>query len=163
MSIDSSDPSPLPLPRFEGKVSLKTYEGYQSPYRGADPGMELLEDFSFIDKRSVKWTAHRLDIVDGASIPWFMQWIGTPYNRTYLGPAVLHDVYCRDKQRGWWDTHRMFYEAMLLNQVPKWKAYTMWTAVLTFGPKWKYTRKDAQFVEVQKEASFPDKMRSPDE
>ena len=128
---------------FEGFTSkpavpkLRLYDGTKSPYRGADPGMELLEDFSFVDKHDVVWTAHQYDITDGASIPWFSQpLIGKPYNRTYLGPAVLHDVYCRDKQRSKWATDRMFYESMMCNGVPMWKAYSMWTAVYTFGQWW---------------------------
>ena len=122
---------------FGGELRMSLYSGTESPYRGKDPGMELLADFSYTDCRGVKWTAYQSDIVDGASIPWFGQpLVGTPYNREYLGPSVLHDIYCRDRQRSKWATDRMFYEAMLTNGVPEWKAYTMWAAVYAFGSWW---------------------------
>ena len=122
---------------FVGELRMSLYDGTESPYRGKDPGMELLADFSYTDCNGVTWTAHQFDIVDGASIPWFGQpLVGTPYNRSYLGPSVLHDVYCRDGQRSKRETDRMFYEAMLTNEVPQWKAYAMWLAVSLFGPRW---------------------------
>lgn len=116
---------------------LRLYEGKDSPYRGADPGFEVMEDFSFVDSRGETWTAHAKDITDGASVPWFSQPIvGKPFDRPYLGPSVLHDMYCRDKTRSKWATDRMFYEAMICNGVPKWKAASMWAAVYAFGKWW---------------------------
>jgi hypothetical protein len=119
---------------------LKLYEpfdGHVSPYRGIDPGLELMEDFAFVDSNGLVWTAHKFDITDGASVPWFSQpMIGTPLNRSYLGPSVLHDVYCRDKPRTKWATDNMFYEAMICNGVDKLKAQSMWAAVYVFGQWW---------------------------
>jgi hypothetical protein len=124
-------------PHFVGTLRLSLYDGSDSPYRGSDPGMEILEDFAFVDCRDVTWTAYAHDITDGATIPWFGQpLVGTPYNRQYLGAAVIHDVYCRDKQRSRFDTNRMFYEAMLVGGVSQWKARLMYLAVIVGAPRW---------------------------
>lgn len=76
---------------------------------------------------------------DGASIPWWaIPIIGDPYSDEFLRAAVLHDHYCykENNVRGWRETHRMFYDALLAMEVPGAKAAIMYAAVYVGGPKW---------------------------
>ena len=99
--------------------------------------MKLIESLSFKDSKGVIWTAPKGSIIDGASIPrFFWRVIGAPLSGIYRRASVLHDVYCASKSRPHKQVHKMFYEAMLVDDVPKIKAKTMYRAVRMFGPKW---------------------------
>ena len=121
-------------PRFVGVLNLASKE---SPFAGSGGTMELKEDFGFIDSLGVVWTAHKGDVIDGASIPKvFKHIIGRSFQSSYLPAAVLHDVYCGTRSRSQRATSRMFYQAMITNGVNILKAYAMWFAVYRFGPQW---------------------------
>lgn len=78
---------------------------------------------------------------DGASIPRILQGILPAWGR-WSRAAIIHDYLCRalDEGRpvgvpGWGivgrrkDADAIFYEAMLVSEVPRPLAWTMWTAV----------------------------------
>jgi len=99
--------------------------------------IKLLEDISFIDSKDKKWTAKKGMPSDGASIPrTFWTLIGSPLQGPYVRPAVIHDQYCITRTEPWKMVHWMFYEAMLVAGVGKIKAKTMYTAVMSLGPRW---------------------------
>lgn len=104
---------------------------------GADRLMRLLEDFSFEDNNGIYWTAKAGSIIDGASIPKYLWMIvGDPFIGDYRRASVIHDVHCRDQIKTHEAVHRMFYDLMIADGVPKGKADRMYWAVRTFGPKW---------------------------
>jgi hypothetical protein len=100
--------------------------------------MRLTENVSFIDSKGVEWFACAGDIVDGASIPWFL-WraIGSPFVGKYRKASVIHDVYCKNKQRNSKRVHTLFHEIMIHDGVEPYKAHAMWLGVRLFGPRFK--------------------------
>jgi hypothetical protein len=101
------------------------------------PLFKLESDFRFKDPNGLLWTTPAGTEVDGASIPQsFWTFIGGPFEGPYIDASVIHDYYCRTKERTAHDTHRNFYYGMLAEQVPKWKANLMYWAVSTYGPSW---------------------------
>jgi uncharacterized protein DUF1353 len=122
-------------PRFVGVCSLSPYTGPDPYYQGEDAVscMQVTADFGFIDKYGVTWMAHKGDLTDGANLPEWSEWlIGGSFDSPYLAAAVLHDVWCRNKQRSWRDTDEMFREAMVVNGVSEPKAYAMYMAVYAY-------------------------------
>jgi len=130
-------------PMFEGVLELYP-EGCK-----ADRKCYLRNDITFTDPHNVKWRAGKRDknagsgietgLTDGASIPdWARGLIGDHYDPQYLMAAVVHDHYCYDENhvRGWRETHRMFYDALIALKVPELKAKIMYAAVYFGGPKW---------------------------
>lgn len=116
--------------RFSNTVKVEWPNGFKRE-------MRLLEDVSFIDNKGVVWTAHKGDLIDGASIPrafWAM--FGSPFVGLYRRPSVIHDVYCKSKEKPFADTHQMFYEACLSDGVGRKKAMLAGQAVKRFGPRW---------------------------
>ncbi len=105
-----------------------------------DPRTKILDaDLKFIDRGNTAWLAAKGDVTDGASIPeLFQPIIGGPWEANYLPAAVMHDHYTNRKHlvRTWWDTDRMFYQAMLVKDVGLIKASVMYYAVYVFGPHW---------------------------
>ncbi len=115
---------------FDNTVKTEWLEG--EPHK-----MRLLEVVVFTDKHGLEWTAKKDAIIDGASIPkFFWRVIGSPFVGLYRRPSVIHDAYCVRKSVSHSWTHKMFYEAMLADGVPKHKAKAMYWAVKAFGPKW---------------------------
>ena len=97
----------------------------------------LLETVCFIDSEGKVWKAPKLSIVDGASIPrFFWRIIGSPFVGHYRRASVIHDVYCKTRSETSEDVHKMFYEAMLVDKVPKLKALVMYYAVKFGGSDW---------------------------
>jgi Protein of unknown function (DUF1353) len=115
--------------QFEGTVKTEWID--------ENPKMRLLEDFSFIDAKGVKWSAPKNSVIDGASIPQVL-WsvVGSPYTGKYRRASVVHDVACVKRDQSWQDVHRMFYEACLAGGVDERDAKLMYGAVYHFGPKW---------------------------
>ena len=106
-----------------------------------DDRIKLLDDFTFIDKRGVKWHAPKGFISDAASIPkWLIPIAGHPFDGNYLEASVIHDVYCISKSRSQKDTHRAFREALKLDGVSRWRRWAMFSAVRIYNriknPKW---------------------------
>lgn len=128
---------------FEGVLDLYP-EGCQARRQ-----CYLRNDIIFTDPSNLRWKAGKRDpdagpgiqtgLTDGATIPdWAQRLIGEPYSDEYLLAAVVHDHYCYDENhvRGWRETHRMFYDALLALGVPMVKAKIMYAAVYLGGPKW---------------------------
>jgi hypothetical protein len=81
--------------------------------------------------------------VDGASIPQFLwSFIGGPFDGNYAYGSVIHDYYCRVRQRTAHDTHRNFYYGMRAKDVAEWKAVAMHWAVSAYGPDWKIEKRE---------------------
>lgn len=109
---------------------------------GPDRDMKLLVDFAFVDETGYRWEAPAGSTVNGASIPRFL-WVteGSPYVGDYRRASVVHDVACQRQSESPKAVHRMFFEAMLVDGVPKMKAKKMYTAVRLFGPTWEVGRR----------------------
>ena len=106
------------------------------------PLFELGSDFRFKDPNGLLWMTPTGTKVDGASIPQvFWSLIGGPFEGAYINASVIHDHYCRTRERTAHDTHRNFYYGMRASQVPEWKAKLMHWAVSTFGPSWKLEKR----------------------
>ena len=102
------------------------------------PQFKIEKKFRFEDPNGLLWSTPRGTKVDGASIPqFFWSIIGGPFEGAYINASVIHDHYCRTKERTAHDTHRNFYYGMMASNVPEWKADLMHWAVSTFGPSWK--------------------------
>lgn len=113
---------------FLGKLVLEPRE---------KPFYEVMEDFSYKDRKGYIWTTTKGYKTNGASIPKLL-WpiIGDPYGGGYIKSAVIHDQACDEKKKTWQDTHRTFLDAMLEEGVGPSKAYVMYSAVYRFGPRW---------------------------
>ncbi len=101
---------------------------------------DLLEDYGFEDKRTVRWMVPRETRVDGASIPkalWSL--VGSPFTGKYVQASVIHDYFCDIRSRNWKEVHRVFYEAMLVSGVSEKRAKVMYAAVYFAGPRWSET------------------------
>ncbi len=106
------------------------------------PLFKLETDFRFKDPNGLLWTTPVGAEVDGASIPQlFWSFIGGPFEGSYINASVIHDHYCRTKERTAHDTHRNFYYGMRASQVPEWRSKLMHWAVSTYGPSWKLERR----------------------
>lgn len=119
---------------FEGRVVTE----WLVSKKKKDRKMKLLEDFSFVDKSGKKWTSKTGSKIDGASIPKWLwgQMGGTPFVGDYRRATVIHDTECDLKQNPHKEVHDVFYEMMIEDGVPKWRAKAMHKAVSWFGPKW---------------------------
>jgi len=117
-----------------GKFSDRVHSEWLSDGRT----MKLLKSLSYIDKEGTEWNAPSGSLVDGASIPrFFWRFIGSPFSGKYRRASVIHDVYCNNEIKPSKSTHKVFREMMLTDEVPKLKAWMMWLAVRTFGPRCK--------------------------
>ncbi len=117
--------------RFEGQLILKPLPDGRT--------MELLQPFTYVDSKGVRWPVPARTRVDGASIPrplWSI--IGAPYTGKYREASVIHDYYCERKSRHWKAVHRMFLESMLARGVNRIRAELMYLAVYRFGPRWDF-------------------------
>ncbi len=99
----------------------------------------LAADFGYIDPRGLGWKADQGDVTDGASIPrWAQKFVGIPFEPAALPAAVLHDHYSKSvlPVRGWFQTQRMFYEALRDGGVAEPRASLMYAGVLIGSGKW---------------------------
>jgi hypothetical protein len=106
---------------------------------GPPPGYTMIvtKAFSFVDGKGTRWTVPTGTETDGASIPrTFWTLIGGPFEGQYRNAALVHDRYCDTRTRRWQDVHQMFYEGMLASGVAQKRAWLMYQAVATFGPRW---------------------------
>jgi hypothetical protein len=116
------------------------------------PVFKLATEFRFRDPNGLLWTTPAGTEIDGASIPQlFWSLIGGPFEGAYINASVIHDHYCRTRERTAHDTHRNFYYGMRASVVPEWKATLMHWAVATFGPSWKLEKR----VVMQQTCSSP--------
>jgi Protein of unknown function (DUF1353) len=74
---------------------------------------------------------------DGASVPKRF-WDLLPPWGAYSGAALIHDYLCDMRPPGISsdEAHRVFYELMLEDGVPKRESWIMYKSVLRFGPQW---------------------------
>ncbi|RGP36122.1 DUF1353 domain-containing protein [Pseudotabrizicola alkalilacus] len=99
----------------------------------------LSEGFGFYDSRNVGWEAAKGNVTDGASIPrWAQRFVGVPFTPEYVPASVLHDHYSKSGRpvRGWFETQRMFYEALVESGVPVDRASVLYAGVLIGSGKW---------------------------
>lgn len=119
--------------KFVGTVQLRPLDCKHSDF------CELTADFGYIDRRGIGWQADKGDKTDGASIPkWAQKFVGEPWTPEYLNAAVLHDHYSKSVRpvRGWFETQRMFYEALLDSGVSWKRAAILYSGVLVGSGKW---------------------------
>jgi len=98
--------------------------------------MRVWTDFKFADTKRI-WIAKKGCIVNGASIPeqlWSI--MGSPFVGLYRNAAILHDCHCDARIYPWQEVHEMFYHAMLISGVDKFKAKLMFNGVYFCGPRW---------------------------
>lgn len=100
----------------------------------------LGSDFGYIDPRGLGWKANEGYVTNGASIPrWAQVFAGVPFDASALPAAVLHDHYSKYEGRpvrGWFQTQRMFYDALSEGGVGEPRASIMYAAVLVGSGKW---------------------------
>jgi len=99
--------------------------------------MELVEAYTFIDRKEKEWPVPARTHTDGASIPrplWSI--IGGPFEGKYRVPAIIHDYYCSSRKETWQATHVMFYEAMRASGVGELRGKVMYAGVYFGGPRW---------------------------
>lgn len=130
---DLPDPPPCNS-CFIGKLQLK-----DNPADVSGRTKLLVEDLYFVDSEQFVWKAGKGDLTDGATIPDLLKpFIGESFEPDFLPAAVIHDHYTdrAHRVRSWRDTARVFFQAMLANNVNIVKAKTMYFAVYAFGPHW---------------------------
>ncbi len=143
----TSTPAALgPWGHFDGRVDTHRPHKGDPDYDSEWPDWQeiLLNDFNYIDRNSRRWTAHKGDHIDGASIPKvFWSWlIGTPTTGPFFDASVIHDSYCYRKTKNitpgkepeWSQIHRMFYEGMRCSSTGEFEAQTKYWAVRKWGP-----------------------------
>jgi hypothetical protein len=108
-----------------------------------EPGCEqrgrciLKHKFGYIDSNDQGWEAKAGNESDGASIPSkFQDWVGHPFDADLVRAAIIHDHYCDRPVRTFWDTHWVFYDALITSGVAQGRATLMYGAVMVGGPKW---------------------------
>lgn len=107
--------------------------------------IQLIGDFAYTDSKGLEWKVPAGEISDGASIPWPL-WtlVGGPYSGPYRQAAVVHDYYCRIRDRPWRDVHKMFLEAALKAGTGETTAMLMYAGILADGPRWNEDGTDIQ-------------------
>ncbi len=98
-----------------------------------DKEWKLLEDViieNILDFKVIK--VPKNFICDLASIPRAL-WSIFPKHGKYIRAAIIHDFLYRLKEIDRKLADKVFYEVMLLDKVPKWKAYSFYRFVRTFG------------------------------
>jgi hypothetical protein len=121
---------------------LDQLKGAFVPEAKPRPLFRLDTDFRFKDPNGLLWSTPAGAEVDGASIPqFFWSFIGGPFEGPYISASVIHDHYCKTKERTAHDTHRNFYYGMRAANVEDWRAKLMHWAVETFGPSWKLDKR----------------------
>jgi len=99
--------------------------------------VRLLEPLSFTDSEGITWLVPRNFVSDGASIPKiFWSFIGGPFAGRHRDAAIVHDYFCERRTYDWRRVHRTFYKAMRARGVSQSRAWIMYKAVMTFGPRW---------------------------
>jgi len=97
----------------------------------------LLEDVTFTDSKGVEWTAKTGDIIDGSSIPRFLWGWKSPFIGKHRRASVIHDVYCKSKERPHEATHKVYKEMCLFDGASRFDAGLMYRGIKLGGPKWK--------------------------
>ena len=145
----SVSPTPTtlkPWGHFEGHVDTHRPQKGEPDFDPKWPDWQevLLQDFNYVDRSGHRWSAHKGDHIDGASIPKiFWGWlVGTPKTGSDFDASVIHDSYCYRKGQNispgnepqWSQIHRMFYEGMRCSGTGEFEADTKYWAVRKWGP-----------------------------
>ena len=126
---DDCNPDASNNPCFSGTVET---EWLVHPTEN-DRNMKLLKNFTFVDNKSTVWTVPAGYELNGANIPrplW--SFIGSPFYGDFRRASVVHDYFCEEKRKFDYsskEVHDIFYQGMLEDGVPRWKATLMDTAV----------------------------------
>lgn len=115
--------------RYEGRARVEFLPS------GRD--VKLLAELTFFDPNEERWVVPADAQVDGASISkLFWSAIGGPFEGKYRDASIIHDWFCDIRTRTWQETHRVFYEAMIVSGVAVRMAKVMYFAVRWAGPRW---------------------------
>lgn len=99
-----------------------------------------LESIKFTDPNGLVWYAEAGTETDGATIPKVIEKpvkiLVQRFEPEIMKAVVLHDHYCRRHVRSWYQTNRMFYDALLASKVDVVKAKLMFGAVLVGSNVW---------------------------
>ena len=93
----------------------------------------VLSEFWFVDPYGVRWVAPTGAVVNGASFPRFLWWIGSPFTGKYRRAAVLHDIAYDHQQSTRAEADLMKLQAMDHDGVAAWKRAAIYAAVRAFG------------------------------
>jgi len=98
---------------------------------------ELLQDTTICLENGECYTIPAGFVTDFASVPRCL-WLILPPMGKYGKAALLHDWFYNVKTTTRREADRIFFQAMLLMGVAKWKAWVMYVAVRLFGwTRWK--------------------------
>lgn len=94
------------------------------------------QEFAYITKNGLKLIVEKGTITDGASIPWFFRFVFhiAPWGK-HRRAAVLHDDMYQEGVFTRKQADEVFYEAMLVSGVSKWRAGLMFAGV-RIGGSW---------------------------
>lgn len=110
----------------------------------------MAEPLEFVDGNGRQWLAPRATLTDGASIPTvFIPIVGEPKSREFINAAAVHDAFCgvgnEDgpvyHSRTWQETHRVFYDSLIVGGTEPVRAKVMFAAVWLGGPRWEVTER----------------------
>ena len=97
--------------------------------------MVVTSRLTYTDPYHLTWIVRPGQEINGASTGWFLRRLFPAYVGRYRRATVFHDTACEAKLQPSWKVHRMFFAAMRYDGVWAWKAWVMWAAVRTFGPR----------------------------
>ena len=109
----------------------------------------IAEPLEFVDGNGRAWVAPRRTLTDGASIPTlFIPIVGNPTSREFVNAAAVHDAFCgignEDgevyQSRTWQETHRVFYDSLIVGGTEPRRAKVMFAAVWLGGPRWELSK-----------------------
>jgi len=102
--------------------------------------VELLKDFVVIDDEGTEWIAKEGLISDGESSPEMFEWLaGDPFAAVSLPGVIIHDYYCKTKEKPQQDTHKILYK-LWCHEIKHNKEFG-WVLALPWNNKaWHYSR-----------------------
>lgn len=98
--------------------------------------LKLVQSFIYVDPEGQRWEVPAGMETDGASVPAAFWVAFPPFTGKYRQAAVVHDQYCRTRERSWRATHKVFYDAMRTAGVEESTAKLLYGAVYYMGPRW---------------------------
>lgn len=111
----------------------------------ANPFFYTARTMEFVDGAARTWAVPKRTLTDGASIPLiFVPIVGSPTSPEFVNAAAVHDAHCGIgneagpvyHSKTWQETHRMFYDTLIVGGTPAPKAKLMFAAVWLGGPRW---------------------------
>jgi V8-like Glu-specific endopeptidase len=107
---------------------------------GDDRNMQMVEQFSFIDRRGKTWIAPTGSIINGASIPeslWSI--VGSPFVGDYRRASIVHDIACQEatNRKARRAADRMFFQACRAGGCSRRESIVLYVGV-RIGAWWRY-------------------------